>query len=141
MQVLIMLATLSLLIEAVPFAFAYDQPQQVLPGCNYTCGGVKVPYPFGIGNSTAQNHTPCYMNSKFYLTCVNNSKLIRGNNVQVLDINPQGQMEMKFFVSHLCTNSSSNCCFSISKLLYFGFLNSIFYRSCYQVESRPGRSL
>ncbi|KEH39810.1 wall-associated receptor kinase-like protein, putative [Medicago truncatula] len=108
LQVLIILAALAHLIEAVAFTLASDQPKQVLPGCNYTCGGVKVPYPFGIGNSTAQDHTPCYINSKFMLTCTDNSKLIYGKNIQVLDINPQGQMEMRFFVSHLCTNSSSN---------------------------------
>jgi len=102
MQVLLMLAALALLIETV----ASDQPQQVLPGCNYTCGDVKIPYPFGIGNST-QHHTPCYMDSKFNLTCVNNSKLIRGKRIEVLDINLHGQMVMKFFVSHICTSSSS----------------------------------
>jgi len=99
----LIMVSLALLIETV----AYDQPQQVLPGCNYTCGDLTIPYPFGIGNST-QHHTPCYMDSKFELTCVNNSKLIRGTNLEVLDINPQGQMEMNFFVSHLCTNSSSS---------------------------------
>ncbi|KAK2399078.1 putative wall-associated receptor kinase [Trifolium repens] len=104
MHPLIMFAALSLLVEAV----ASDQLQQVLPGCNYTCGDIQIPYPFGIGNSTTQDHTPCYMDSKFNLTCVNNSTLISGKRIQVLDINPQGQMVMKFFVSHLCTNSSNN---------------------------------
>jgi hypothetical protein len=99
-----MVAALFLLVEAV----AFDQPQQVLPGCNYTCGDIQIPYPFGIGNSTTQDHTPCYMDSKFNLTCVNNSTLISGKRIQVLDINPQGQMVMNFFVSHLCTNSNSN---------------------------------
>ncbi|CAJ2674908.1 unnamed protein product [Trifolium pratense] len=101
----IMLTALSMLVEAV----ASDEPQQVLPGCNYTCGDIQIPYPFGIGNSTTLDHTTCYMDSKFEfeLTCVN-STLIRGENIQVLNINPQGQMEMKFFVSHLCTDSNSN---------------------------------
>jgi len=101
-----MLAALTLLMEAV--AFASDQPKQVLPGCNYTCGDIKIPYPFGIGNSTAQDHTPCYMDSKFKLTCTNNSKLIRGKNLQVLDINPHGQMEMKFFVTFSQSSFSHN---------------------------------
>ncbi|CAJ2651143.1 unnamed protein product [Trifolium pratense] len=99
----IMLTALSMLVEAV----VSDEPQQVLPGYNYTCGDIQIPYPFGIGNSTTLDHTTCYMDSKFELTCVN-STLIRGENIQVLNINPQGQMEMKFFVSHLCTDSSSN---------------------------------
>jgi hypothetical protein len=97
----LIMVSLALLVDAVA-------AEQVLPGCNYTCGGVKVPFPFGIGNSIAQDHTPCYMDSKFNLTCTNNSKLIYGKNIQVLNINPQGQLEMIFFVSPLCINSSSN---------------------------------
>lgn len=100
----LIMVSLALLIETV----ASDQPKQVLPGCNYTCGDLTIPYPFGIGNSTAQHHTPCYMDSKFELTCVNNSKLIRPRGIEVLDINPQGQVEMKFSVSHLCSNGSSS---------------------------------
>jgi len=77
---------------------------------------VKVPYPFGIGNSTAQDHTPCYMDSKFKLTCVNNAKLIRGKRIEVLDINPHGQMVLKFFVSRLCKRTCL-----LSKLLLSQF--------------------
>ncbi|WJX09887.1 hypothetical protein P8452_00673 [Trifolium repens] len=102
MHPLIMLAALFLLVEAV----ASDQPQQVLPGCNNTCGDVLVPYPFGMGHSTTQDHTPCYMDSKFELTC-RNSKLIYNKNIPVLEINPQSQMVMKFFVSHLCPHSNN----------------------------------
>ncbi|WJX16348.1 hypothetical protein P8452_06386 [Trifolium repens] len=102
MHPLIMFAALFLLVEAV----ASDQLQQVLPGCNYTCGDVLVPYPFGMGHSTSQDHTPCYMDSKFELTC-RNSKLIYNKNILVQDINPQSQMVMKFFVSHLCPHSNN----------------------------------
>ncbi|KAK2399079.1 putative wall-associated receptor kinase [Trifolium repens] len=105
-----MLAALFLLVEAVASlareAVASDQLQQVLPGCNYTCGDVLVPYPFGMGHSTSQDHTPCYMDSKFELTC-RNSKLIYNKNILVQDINPQSQMVMKFFVSHLCPHSNN----------------------------------
>ncbi|CAJ2674916.1 unnamed protein product [Trifolium pratense] len=104
MQVLIiMLAALALLEDTL----AADEPQQVLPGCNNTCGDIQIPYPFGIGYSTL-DHKPCYMDSKFNLTCVNNSTLIHGKNITVLNITSQGQMVMKFFVSRLCTDGNNN---------------------------------
>ena len=80
----LIMVSLALLIERV----ASDQPKQVLHGCNYTCGDVTIPFPFGIGSSTTQDHIPCYMDPKFNLTCTNNSKLIYGKNLEVLDINP-----------------------------------------------------
>jgi hypothetical protein len=46
------------------------------------------------------------MDSKFELTC-RNSKLIYNKNILVQDINPQSQMVMKFFVSHLCPHSNN----------------------------------
>jgi hypothetical protein len=46
------------------------------------------------------------MDSKFELTCVDNSKLIRGKNIEVLNLT-QGQMVMNFFVSHLCPDSNN----------------------------------
>ncbi|XP_058724817.1 putative wall-associated receptor kinase-like 16 [Vicia villosa] len=104
MHPLLKFAALALFVEAVT---SDHQPQQALPGCKSTCGDIQIPYPFGIGNSTTQNHTPCYMNSKFILTCKNNSKLIRGTNIPVLDINPLGQMVFSFSVSYFCTNNSS----------------------------------
>ncbi|KAK2452990.1 putative wall-associated receptor kinase [Trifolium repens] len=98
-----MVAAFALLEDTI----AADQPQQqVLPGCNNTCGDVPVPYPFGMGYSTTQDNTPCYMDSKFELTCVDNSKLIRGKNIEVLNLT-QGQMVMNFFVSHLCPDSNN----------------------------------
>ncbi|CAJ2674906.1 unnamed protein product [Trifolium pratense] len=103
MHPLIMLVAFFLLVEAV----ASDEPQQALPGCNNTCGDILVPYPFGMGHSTTQDNTPCYMDSKFELKCIK-SKLTYGKMIPVLDINPQSQMVMKFFVSRVCTNSSSS---------------------------------
>jgi len=38
----LIMVSLALLIEAI--AFASDQPQQVLPGCHYTCGDLTIPY-------------------------------------------------------------------------------------------------
>ena len=35
------------------------------PGCDYMCGEVKIPYPFGLTNR-------CYLNEKFYITCEDN---------------------------------------------------------------------
>ena len=35
------------------------------PGCDYMCGEVKIPYPFGLTDR-------CYLNEKFYITCEDN---------------------------------------------------------------------
>lgn len=52
-----------------------------LPGCPENCGGVQVPYPFGIGRG-------CF-HEGFNLTCdeaQHPAKLLLGDGVEVLDI-------------------------------------------------------
>ncbi|KAK2399073.1 putative wall-associated receptor kinase [Trifolium repens] len=97
-----LLSSSQLQVDAVASA---DSPErQALPGCNYTCGNVtKIPYPFGIGTSTAQGHAQCYLDRKFELTCNKDSKLVRaGKNSEILDINLQGQFVVSIPVSRYC---------------------------------------
>ena len=91
------------LLVCVIVAAAAAAPQS-LPGCNDTCGGVSIPYPFGTGISSITGKN-CSLNKSFKLTC-NDSKLITGKNIQVLNISIQGQLEMSFFVSRSCYNKS-----------------------------------
>ncbi|TVU16384.1 hypothetical protein EJB05_39943, partial [Eragrostis curvula] len=61
-----------------------------LPGCPESCGGVRVPYPFGIGEG-------CF-HQGFNLTCDGTQhppKLFMGNGVEVLDISfPDGTVRI-----------------------------------------------
>ncbi|MCH88457.1 wall-associated receptor kinase 2-like, partial [Trifolium medium] len=78
-----------------------------LPGCKSTCGGVKVPYPFGISNSSIPNQGSCALEPKFKLKCENDTKLHRGGqqfyNINVLE----GHVEMTSFVSRYCNITNS----------------------------------
>jgi hypothetical protein len=104
-MLIIMVALLSSSLLQVGAVASADSPErQALPGCNYTCGNVtKIPYPFGIGTSTAQGHAQCYLDRKFELTCNKDSKLVRaGKNSEILDINLQGQFVVSIPVSRYC---------------------------------------
>ncbi|XP_057442736.1 wall-associated receptor kinase 2-like [Lotus japonicus] len=75
-------------------------PKQALSGCNYTCGDIEIPYPFGIGISSTDQKT-CYLDSKFSLKC-NNSRLYWGN-VRVNNISIDlGEMDVLFNISRKC---------------------------------------
>ncbi|KAK7385112.1 hypothetical protein VNO78_30823 [Psophocarpus tetragonolobus] len=103
----------ALTIVAVIVAFSPHQTlsatlNQTLPGCNSTCGGVQVPYPFGIGNSSTHNQQPCFLDPRFNVTC-NNNILQIWDSVTVLNISvPTHEMDVSFWVSRYCDGENYN---------------------------------
>lgn len=73
---------------------------QSLPGCLNKCGNVSIPYPFGVGGNCFHKLENSF--NLFNLTCQNNSKLVYGIDLQVLNISLQGQMDITMYVSRLC---------------------------------------
>ncbi|XP_028781566.1 putative wall-associated receptor kinase-like 16 [Neltuma alba] len=67
--------------------------------CPHKCGGVDIPYPFGVGDH-------CSLNKFFNLTC-NGSKLYyRSSDIVVSNISLDGQMDIPFYVSPNCYNQA-----------------------------------
>jgi len=137
----------TILISMVTVVFASNESfSSSLPGCKNTCGDVKIPFPFGISDSSIPNQGPCYLEPKFELICENDTKLLWGN-VQVDNINIlQGELEVSFFVSSYCGRENSNeptldtAVFRISstenKFITvgcdsYGYLNSIYNEETY----------
>ncbi|CAD5190382.1 unnamed protein product [Musa acuminata subsp. malaccensis] len=88
-------------------ASAPPSPNVVSPGCNDTCGGVSIPYPFGIGDG-------CFREG-FEVTCeVGNGSATpraflggREGNITVEEIFlPQGQARILNYISWDCFNST-----------------------------------
>nr|XP_023920718.1 putative wall-associated receptor kinase-like 16 [Quercus suber] len=69
------------------------------PDCDYMCGEVKIPYPFGLTDG-------CYLNEKFYITCEDNVTAKTGKlTVKSISIDDH-ELRVLNFVAHRCYNKT-----------------------------------
>nr|XP_009392086.1 PREDICTED: putative wall-associated receptor kinase-like 16 [Musa acuminata subsp. malaccensis] len=103
------LSLLMLLLTTTAAASAPPSPNVLSPGCNETCGGVSIPYPFGIGDG-------CFREG-FEVTCeVGNGSATpraflggREGNITVEEIFlPQGQASILNGIAWDCFNSTGD---------------------------------
>ncbi|RWR79325.1 putative wall-associated receptor kinase-like protein 16 [Cinnamomum micranthum f. kanehirae] len=73
--------------------------EELRPECPTSCGNVRIPYPFGIGNPS------CYRNEHFEITCnyteTHDQKPFWGEQ-EILDISPLGQMTIRSWLRWDC---------------------------------------
>ncbi|KAJ4747125.1 Wall-associated receptor kinase 2 [Rhynchospora pubera] len=80
-----------------------ESANTALPGCSDSCGGVAIPYPFGIGPN-------CSMSEVFEVSCntINRSSTPYWGDFVVLDINLSlGQVRTSIPISYQCYNSKT----------------------------------
>ncbi|KAF7027386.1 hypothetical protein CFC21_039433 [Triticum aestivum] len=102
------MSTTSLRLPALflaPIAVAVESESLTLrPGCHASCGGVKVPYPFGIG-------TYCFRPG-FEIACVNKTPALTVTTqvIQVLELSvmPRPEARVMLPVAWQCFNTTTN---------------------------------
>ncbi|KAL0009211.1 hypothetical protein SO802_010713 [Lithocarpus litseifolius] len=70
-----------------------------LPNCTDSCGGVEIPYPFGLREG-------CYLNHHFSVSCTTNSsgktQPVISDDFIITNISLQGQIDMSMYIAHDC---------------------------------------
>ncbi|KAM0831443.1 hypothetical protein ACQ4PT_065533 [Festuca glaucescens] len=89
----------ALLLAAAAAASRTVESLTVAPGCQASCGGVDIPYPFGIGSG-------CFRKG-FEIECINNGPVLAGTTLQVvyLSVDPAESLVM-LPVAWQCYNAS-----------------------------------
>ncbi|KAL3499425.1 hypothetical protein ACH5RR_038518 [Cinchona calisaya] len=104
-QLMIRVAFVSLFLSK-PAHASFSSPATKFPiakrGCNDTCGDVKIPYPFGIGQG-------CYLDEglgSFGITCNSSynppKAFLKDTKIDITEISPQGQLNVLQFIAREC---------------------------------------
>ncbi|KAF3341183.1 Wall-associated receptor kinase 4 [Carex littledalei] len=111
------------LFTVVPFTRAASQisPPVSLPGCRNKCGNITVPYPFGFEPNCFREDS----SQDFSLVCnesYNPPRLfISGDDREITDISPRGQLHILVTAKRACYNSSGDYISGTSASTYIAY--------------------
>ncbi|XP_078160963.1 putative wall-associated receptor kinase-like 16 [Carex rostrata] len=119
----LLLLLLPLLTTVVPSTRAASQtsPLASLPGCRNKCGNITVPYPFGFEPNCFREDS----SQDFSLVCnesYNPPRLfISGDDQEITDISPKGQLHILVTANRKCYNSSGGYISGTSATTYISY--------------------
>ncbi|KAL4578546.1 hypothetical protein LXL04_014670 [Taraxacum kok-saghyz] len=123
MQVFLALLVLVL----IPFTTLTKAQRTSKKGCNDTCGGVSIPYPFGIGIN-------CSENEWYNVDCNSSTPYLSPlNNMEILVVELPYYVTLNFSMTFDCQNQVKNSSLVLSSQSpYFisGEYNSLFVEGC-----------
>ncbi|CAI9264457.1 unnamed protein product [Lactuca saligna] len=96
-------------------------------GCNDTCGGILIPFPFGIGSN-------CFLNKWYNVDCNSSIPYLSAlNNVELLSANSFGDVTVNISMTFDCENSMQNSTLVLSDESPFSvsdYENNLLVKGC-----------